>query len=223
MKGVFNLRPPCPKYTTSWDVNKVLTFLKTLYPNEGLTLREFTLKSVCLVALISGQRAQSIHEMDLQYTSTSDGSSFTFLMKNLTKQVRPGIQQTPIRVSKYTLDPCLCAHSALKTYIQKTAGLRKSSKLWISYVKPHQEVGRQTISRWLKSTLELSGIDTSTFSAHSTRMASTSKAAAMGVGLQTILKTAGGSKAQNFKKFYHREIDLPKNAFAEGVLTPDTD
>ena len=51
----------------------------------------------------------------------------------------------------------------------------------------------------------MSGIDISIFTAHSTRMASTSKAAAMGVGLQTILKTTGWHGAQNFKKFYHRE------------------
>ena len=37
----------------------------------------------------------------------------------------------------------------------------------------------------------------------------------MGVGLQTILKTAGWSRAENFKKLYRRETDFPENAFAE--------
>ena len=85
-------------------------------------------------------------------------------------------------------------------------------------MKAHQKVGRQSISGRLKTTLEKWDIDTTTFSAHSTRIASTSEAAAMGVGLQTILKTAGWSKAQNFKKFYHIETDLPENAFAQVIL-----
>ena len=89
-------------------------------------------------------------------------------------------------------------------------------------MRPHQEVGRQTISRWLKTTLAMSGIDTSIFTAHSTRMASTSKAAAMGVGLQTILKTAGWHGAQNFKKFYHREAMPAEKEFFEGVLSSST-
>ena len=91
-----------------------------------------------------------------------------------------------------------------------------------SLVRPHQEVGRQTTSRWLNTTPEMSGIDTSIFTANSTRMASTSKAAAMGVDLQTILKTAGWQGAQSFKKFHHREDVPAEKEFFEGVLSSST-
>ena len=33
MKGIFHLRPPQPVYTKTWDVNKVLSYLKSLGPN----------------------------------------------------------------------------------------------------------------------------------------------------------------------------------------------
>ena len=33
MKGIFHLRPPQPIYTKTWDVNKVLSYLKSLRPN----------------------------------------------------------------------------------------------------------------------------------------------------------------------------------------------
>ena len=29
MKGVFNAKPPTPRYTKIWDVGKVITYLKT--------------------------------------------------------------------------------------------------------------------------------------------------------------------------------------------------
>ena len=34
MKGIFHLRPPQPKYTKTWDVSKVLSYLKSLGPND---------------------------------------------------------------------------------------------------------------------------------------------------------------------------------------------
>ena len=47
-------------------------------------------------------------------------------------------------------------------------------KLPVSYQKPHRPVSKDTVGRWLKMELKLAGKDTSTFSAHSTRTASTS-------------------------------------------------
>ena len=35
MKGVFNLRPPQPRYSHTWDVNKLLMYLKSLGPNAS--------------------------------------------------------------------------------------------------------------------------------------------------------------------------------------------
>ena len=52
----------------------------------------------------------------------------------------------------------------LKQYIKVTANIKKGNQLWLSWIKPHEPVGRQTISRWLKQTLKLGGIDTSQFS-----------------------------------------------------------
>ena len=78
MKGIFSLRPPSPKYGITWDVDAVLQFLKTLFPLDKLSLKELTLKSVCLAALVSGQRAQSLHEMDLETSVMTDGTSVSF-------------------------------------------------------------------------------------------------------------------------------------------------
>ncbi|KAK3101648.1 hypothetical protein FSP39_005188 [Pinctada imbricata] len=69
--------------------------------------------------------------------------------------------------------------------------LRTSDELFISTMKPHKGVSRDTISRWIKTILCLSGINIAVFTAHSTRAASTSAANKAGVPLKDILKYAG--------------------------------
>ena len=48
-------------------------------------------------------------------------------------------------------------------------------------------------------------VDFSNFTGHSIRMAATSKANNMGVGLDTTLATAGWNSESNFKKIYLRD------------------
>ena len=51
----------------------------------------------------------------------------------------------------------------------------------LSYIEPHQPVTTQPVSRCIVEVLTMSGVDTSTFIAHSTRAASTSKAKTKGI------------------------------------------
>ena len=61
----------------------------------------------------------------------------------------------------------------LRQYLQMTKTLRKdSSRLFVAIVKPHKPIAPCTIAHWLKEVLKMSGIDISTFIAHSTRGAS---------------------------------------------------
>lgn len=215
-KGIYNLKPPLPKYTYTWDVNILLNFLECLMPLSELTLKDLTIKAVALTALASGNRAQSIHEMKINLLSESEDRMCFFFDCKL-KTSKP--QKTPqtLTLHKFQREE-LCVVRTLKEYISKTEKLRNSPKFWISWKKPFQPIGRQTISRWLKKALQLSGIDTSQFTAHSIRMASSSKANAMGVGLSTILRTAGWSTESNFKKFYLRDKASDDLTFSDAVL-----
>ena len=78
-----------------------------------------------------------------------------------------------------------------------------------------------SVARWLKLVLASSGIDTSIFSAHSTRGASTSAASLAGVTTQQILSTADWSTANVFKKFYFRDrqVQSPCQGFNLSVLS----
>ena len=56
MKGIFHLRPPQPRYTKTWDVNKVLSYLKSLGPNDSHSLKQLTLKTAALLTILAGQQ-----------------------------------------------------------------------------------------------------------------------------------------------------------------------
>ena len=99
-----------------------------------------------------------------------------------------------------------------------------ADQLLVSFKKPHKEVNSQTISRWLKMVMEKAGIDKS-FTAHSTRHASTPKARLKGLNISTIKGTAGWSKASSstFAKFYDRPVQRLEESFAEVILSQHSD
>jgi hypothetical protein len=41
LKGAYNLRPPLPRYFSTWDVRVVISFMDSLGPNEGLSIKDF--------------------------------------------------------------------------------------------------------------------------------------------------------------------------------------
>nr|CAH7750589.1 unnamed protein product [Callosobruchus chinensis] len=64
-KGVYNIRPPKPKYQSTWDPQPVLSFLKGLNPLDSLSLELLTKKLVMLLALSSGHKVQTLSKISL--------------------------------------------------------------------------------------------------------------------------------------------------------------
>ena len=78
---------------------------------------------------------------------------------------------------QFTENKKLCVFHYLCIYVQRTALLRKTTtQLLITTTKLHKAASNNSISRWLKTILTLAGIDTTHFSAGSSRSATTSKA-----------------------------------------------
>ena len=86
-------------------------------------------------------------------------------------------------------------------YSKVIQDLRKGKQLFISFVKPHKEVSRDTISRWIKTVLSLAGVAVSLFSAYSARATSMSAASSRNVPTDCPMKTAGWSRQSPFSKF----------------------
>ena len=89
MKGIFQKKPPLPRYTSSWDVTKVLTYLKGLGPNESLSLKQLSSKLVLLLALTSAERGSELAAHDLRFKK-SHPEGVTFNLPELTKSIRVG-------------------------------------------------------------------------------------------------------------------------------------
>ena len=64
LKAVVNARPCVPRYQSIWDTSLLLSYLKTFAPLEFLNLKDLRLKLVMLIALVTGQKCQSIYVMD---------------------------------------------------------------------------------------------------------------------------------------------------------------
>ena len=220
LKGVFNCRPPAPRYTTTWDVDVVLSHIKSLPDNEHLSFQLLTHKVVMLMALTNADRCSDLAALDLCFRSFH-GDGVKFIIPGLTKTRRKG---PPVEAfySAFPEDPRVCPVRALQCYEKRSSRLRSGASgvnrnpLFISVRKPHKPVKAATIGHWLKSVMHSAGIDTNIFSAHSTRGAATSKAKSAGVSAGDILKAANWSSTSTFSCFYHRPID--SGQFGRGVL-----
>ena len=204
IKGVFELRPALPRYSTTWDVDVVFEYLETLKPHDKLTLKEITLKLVMLLALLSGQRCQTITKLSLSAMKLQD-TKCVFNIDFLIKQSRKGKHLAPIEFLAFPDNSSLCVLSVLREYLRRTVDIRGDTQiLLISYQKPHKAVSTDTLARWLKEVLTRAGIDTLQFGAHSTRSASTSAAVVRGTPVDVVMKAAGWSAASTFTKFYRK-------------------
>ena len=72
IKDVFEKRPALPKSLSTWDVDIVLQYLELYYPHDELTLKELSYNLVMLLALLSGQRCQTLHCSSVSSVKMSD-------------------------------------------------------------------------------------------------------------------------------------------------------
>ena len=96
-------------------------------------------------------------------------------------------------------------------YMRKTV-----TQILISYVKPYGAISTNTVSRWIKTVLTSSGIDTTIFKAHSTRAATVSKVSSI-LPIDVILKHVGWSSDCVFQKYYNKPV-INDNDFQTAVL-----
>ena len=144
---------------------------------------------------------------------------FIFVLNELVKQSRPGYKEPTVNIKAYPPDRRLFVYTVYEDYVFRTKLFRgKHEPLLLSYVKPHQPVSRDTISRWIKVVMAKANIDTTIFKAHSVRSASVSKAKMNAVPISRILQKAGWSDAKTFAKFYNKKIEKDENSFSFNVL-----
>ena len=60
LKGIFNSRPPQPRYSFTWDVSVVVKYIRGLGLNTSLSLKLLTQKLAMLWALTSAKRSSEL-------------------------------------------------------------------------------------------------------------------------------------------------------------------
>ena len=63
VKAVFRLRPPLPKYMTTFDITKVFNYIKKLPPNEELSLKQLSYKALFLLISACISRVSSVSSL----------------------------------------------------------------------------------------------------------------------------------------------------------------
>ena len=220
MESSLKDKPPKPRYTSTWDVNKVLNYIRELGPNAGLDRKMLTLKVTMLMSLVSAARGQELKVLQLD-NMTTEADKVTF---RITERTKTGLEK--IEFYRYDTHENLDVVNCLEAYIVATQALRETpeqkSQLLISFQSPFAPVKTCTIARWLRCVMESSGIDTDKYKAHSVRSAATSKAKTKGLTYNQIMKAANWSNAGTFKTYYNKEIETVGNdieIFSEIVLS----
>ncbi|XP_059062727.1 uncharacterized protein LOC131855468, partial [Achroia grisella] len=207
LKGAYKLRPTVPKYCHTWDPQIVLNFITDWFPNNTLSIEKLTKKLVILLALCTAHRVQTFSLIKIDNIKISQEGVKIIISENI-KTSAAGREQPVLYLPYFIENINICPATTLVDYLTMTKNLRSEGchNLLLTFRVPHRPATSQTISRWIKQILASSGIDVSTFNAHSTRHASTSAAKAAGVSVETIRKTAGWSRSSTtFSKFYHRQ------------------
>lgn len=149
-----------------------------------------THKNVALLGLLSAQRCQTLYFLDIRNMAINS-STVKFSIGDKLQQNKLGKHVHELDFAVYPTDICLCVVDVMKEYLERTKPLRGDiTNLFVTYVKLYKAASKDTLSRWIKTTLGLAGIDMTRFKPHSIRSLSTSAAAIAKVPVDTILRTA---------------------------------
>ena len=122
-KGMFEKKTSLPRYSETWDVDKVLDCLIEWPSLEDIQLKDLTLRTIMLLALLSGQSGQSIHSLLVEDIKFKDTKCIT-VDSSVLKQTKAGVHIPPLELDSFQNEK-LCIVSHLKAYIQKTKSLQQ--------------------------------------------------------------------------------------------------
>lgn len=219
MRAVFQLRPSLSRSRITWDPALVLTHIENLGPNDNLSVIQLSRKLTMLMLLVSGQRGQALHVFDIRNMSIHP-SRVSFTIGDLLKTSRPGDHLSEVAFDAYGPNKLLCVYTTILCYLDRTSVTRGNiTKFFITTRPPFAAASRDTLRRWTKDLMRAAGLDLHIFSPHSTRSATSSKAAVT-LPLSTVVSTVGWSSDSTFAKYYRKPLGV-STQFAEAVLSRD--
>nr|CAI5836049.1 unnamed protein product [Callosobruchus analis] len=162
------------------------------------------------MAISSASSIQTLTKIKLRDISKTEEKIENRISEKIKTSAPNKVQ--PLLIFPYFREvPELWVAQTIEAYLGETSGHRTNHEyLILTLKKPFHPATSQTISRWLKVTLKLDGIDTETFSGCSMRLAATSAASRKGVNIDLIRHI--------FLKFYNRLLIEPRDEIARTIL-----
>ena len=149
MRGVFNKRPPKPRYSGTWEVSVVTNLFEKWPDNSNLDIKRLSRKCAMLLALSSAKRQSDLHALDLAFMQYLP-EGVEFKIPGLTKTRLPEKDVTfffPALKGNVQLCPVAC----LREYIKKTENHRNRSgdgqPLFLATQRPYSPVSSTSIVR----------------------------------------------------------------------------
>jgi integrase len=202
------IQPPTPRYVQTWDITRVLDYIDNQGANEGLLLPDLTRKLVFLLAAVGITRISELANLS-QHPLQKLSNAWILRLSRWKKNTNYSKHRVPTLIVPYfPANKNLCPVSCLEAYIRATSPWRspESESLFLSIMKPHNPVTKDTLGRWIRELVAAAGIDIRTFAPHSIRSATASRALKAGVSIPEILKAADWSSEHTFLKYYRRDV-----------------
>ena len=117
VRSVFRQRPPLPKYTFTFDIQPVLSYLAHLSPNQSLDLKLLARKTLLLAIYATLSRVSSLARLGPLVSEHRD--HVVLHLYTLEKQGRPGNLRGYITVEKFAENSDICPASAILCYVKK--------------------------------------------------------------------------------------------------------
>ena len=185
-------------------VDTVLGCLKELKDDNNISDKDLTLKTVMLMALTAIKRCSDLHLLDTRFMALGEDKVMFKIMGKPKNFRNKGKMPEP--VTYWVSGEELCPVSTIRAYVDRTETWRKENSetsFFLSFIQPHRAVTASTIGRWSKTVLGNVGVDTSKFTAHSTRSAASSKYKTLGASVSEIMKCGNWSSSSTWQRFYH--------------------
>ena len=177
LKRVFHQRLLQSRYSQTWDVGVVMSFICSRGDNKSLSLQEPTYKLAMSMALTRPYRSADLAKLDLNHRTYSV-EGVTFLPTASSMESRQQKHGMEFHFPSYPQDELLCPVTALREYEFRTKSLSGSyTSLFISASKLKNQYARRPSHDGRNCFLE-AGVDTEISKAHSVGSASASVASA---------------------------------------------
>ena len=227
MRGARRTLPVSRPLVPLWDLSVVLDALShhPFEPIGAVGLKFLSLKTTLLLALTTAKRVSELQALSIHPSCLQLAPGLTKARLRPNPAFVPKVLETSYRCSTVELlafhpPPfsseteqrlnTLCPVRALGTYLDRTAGFRKSDQLFVSWASPHKgrPLSRQRLAHWIVEAIALA------YSCKGSQ--ATSWALFRGVSVQDICAAASWATPHTFVRFYR--LDVAQSSLAQAVL-----